>query len=404
MFKSLLRLWTGPLPDRELFPDRQINPLLHWFIHPVKRHLAKFYLLFLQGFYNLTVIGLTGSTGKTTTANMLYTILSLAGSSIKTADSVTSTYNLPTTILKCTPATRYLVLEMGVEYPGDMDFYTWLVKPDIGLILNISPVHSSFLGSVKNIAVEKNKLLLRSRAGVVNGDDAGIISDSPATIYKFGYKNGYLVQIKDSSITSDLHTRVQLLVNKLPLSANLPFLGSHFTQNAAAASAVCSLLQIPPDTIKSGLEITPHPAHRLHPIRLKNGSVIIDDTYNANPLAVTESLNVLSQVAEAQSLTPVFVFGQMNELGRYEQSSHEDIGRLVKKLGIREFYCLGPAAQFSIRTAGYGQYFDDIDSLTAAVTNLNFNNRKSLVLIKGSHSWHLENLVFKLVNLYHEVK
>ena len=395
---DFLRLWTGPLPAEELYPDRKVDPILHWIIHPVKRHLAKYYLMFLRHFFGLKVIALTGSTGKTTTSNMLFSDCSLAGPTVKTADSVTSTYNIPTTILRCTPNTKFLILEMGVEYRGDMDFYTWLAHPDIGIFLNLSPVHSSFLGSLKDIAAEKTKLLIRSQVGIAGGDDPNITSDTPAPVYKFGAKANFLVRILKSRITADLTTQVDLVVNGDPLSLTLPFLGPQFGQNAAAAAAAAFLLQIPPETLKKGLECTPHPAHRLQPVRLKNGSIIIDDTYNANPLSVSESLKTLSLVSADRSLVPVFVFGQMNELGKYEEPAHRETGLEIKKLGIKNLYCLGPATKFTIQAAGFGRYFEDLDSLSGFISGLSIHNSKLCILIKGSHSWQMENLVTRLVS------
>ena len=377
MWLKLLRLWTGPLPDQELFPNRQINPLLHWFIHPVKRRLAKYYLLILQQIFGLKVIALTGSTGKTTTTNMLYSIFSLAGPTVKTADSVTTTYNLPTTILHCSPRTRYLVLEMGVEYPGDMDFYCWLAKPDVGLILNISPVHSSFLGSQQNIKAEKYKLRKYSRAFIEPKNFIPVIS---------------------CRITPGLTTDIKLRLPDSPLTIHLPLLGTQFAQNTAAAASIATYFHLKSHLIKQGMESITPAAHRFQSLPLKNGSLILDDTYNANPLATQAALDTLAEVVKITNKTPVFVFGQMNELGRYEKSAHENIGRLVKKLGIKGFYCLGPATKFSIKSAGFGQYFESLEKLSSSVTSLALRTSPLVLLIKGSHSWHLEKIIETLLN------
>jgi UDP-N-acetylmuramoyl-tripeptide--D-alanyl-D-alanine ligase len=127
-------------------------------------------------------------------------------------------------------------------------------------------------------------------------------------------------------------------------------------------------------------------------IKLKNGNILLDDTYNANPLSVSQSLKTLSQVSSAQCLVPIFVFGQMNELGVYEKSTHEQIGKLVKKLNIKEFYCLGPATKYSIESAGFGKYFESLDNLTKAVSQIS-NHKSQIILVKGSRFWHLENLI-----------
>jgi UDP-N-acetylmuramyl pentapeptide synthase len=228
-FNQIIRLWTGPLPIQELFPlNRQVNPLLHWFIHPIKRRIAKYYLLILQKFFGIKVIAITGSTGKTTTTNLLYSVLSKAGSTIKTADSITTTYNLPTTILKCTPATRYLILEMGVEYPGDMDFYCWLAKPDIATVLNITAVHSSFLGTLDQIKAEKYKLQKYSKIFI------------PPE--KFS-------RITSSVITNDFKTQIKIDYHNSQFSISIPILGTHFSQNVAAVTNICECLLIPQQII-----------------------------------------------------------------------------------------------------------------------------------------------------------
>src|SRR3989344_8407168 len=158
MLLSLFRLWLGPLPKKEIFPEKKPNFLIHWFAHPIKRRLAKYYLLILQKIFGLTVIGITGSAGKTTTKDMLYSILKSAANTAATTANITPTYNIPTTILRCTPATKYLILEMGIEYMGDMDFYTWLARPDIAIITSIGPTHLEHFKNTDTVASEKNKI------------------------------------------------------------------------------------------------------------------------------------------------------------------------------------------------------------------------------------------------------
>jgi len=344
---NLLRLWTGPLPKEELFPDHKINPLLHWFIHPVKRHIAKYYLFILQKFFGLKVIGITGSVGKTITKNMLQSILP---NSKATTDDTTSTYNIPTTILKTSPFTKYLILEMSIEYIGDMDFYTWLARPDIAIITPINLTHTQFLGDIQTITSEKYKITKYAQHVITYED------------------------VKPGNF-------------KLP--ENL--VGSHLQTNAALAAATAKLFGITPD-----FEHFQTPKHRMQLVKLNSGSLLIDDTYNANPLATREALKTLIALSKKHQKTPVFIFGQMNELGRYETSAHQEIGLLVKKLGIKDFYCLGPATKYSIESAGYGEYFTDLKSLTASVQKLKIKNLKLVILIKSSHSWHLEELVSSL--------
>jgi UDP-N-acetylmuramoyl-tripeptide--D-alanyl-D-alanine ligase len=378
MWFNLLRFWTGPLPREELFPDRPLNPLVHWFIHPLKRRLAKYYIFLLQHFSGLKIIAVTGSTGKTTTANMLFSVLSLSGSTVKTADSVTSTYNLPTTILKCSPATKYLILEMGVEYPGDMDYYCWLAKPDIGILLNVTAVHASFLGSLENIRKEKSKLLKYSKIGLAASGFPEIIS---------------------SRITPDLRTEVELNINHKSYFISLSLLGSHYAWNTAAVAAVVYQLGLPLYTIREGLESITPPAHRFNLVKLADGNLLVDDSYNSNPISAPASISTLTEIAAVTGYIPVLIFAQMNELGSYEKSAHTEIGLEIKKSGIRNLFCIGPATKYVIQSAGFGKCYTTQDDLLTAFKKLYILHSKFCILIKGSRSWHLENLVKEIISL-----
>ncbi len=401
MFPNLLRLWTGPLPHQELFPDRPVNPFVQWFIHPVRRWLAKFYILFLQKNFGLRVIAITGSTGKTTTKDMLYSILIKISPAVITSDNGNPTYSIPQAILKCLPSTRFLILEMGVEYPGDMHFYTWLVTPDIGILTGISYTHTAFFGTLERLAAEKISLLSASPLAVSPADDPNSKLGFPS--YTFGRSANCFTRIVSSVITSQLTTQIQLVTNGQSLSAELPALGTHFALPAAAAATVATLVDVHPQIIAHGLKTYIPSPHRLIPVTLPSGALLLDDTHNANPAATQASLEVLVQVTRLTRRSPVIVFAQMDELGQYEQSAHQQVGLEIKKLDIRNLLCLGPATLFTLKSAGFGQYFETLDSLTAAVRDLISSQTSSsgtcnlVILVKGSHSWHLENLVSALL-------
>lgn len=390
----LLRLWTGPLPHQELYPDRKVNPLLHWFIHPLKRRIAKYYLLFLQRISGLKVIAITGSAGKTTTKDLLTNILSLEGPTVATRDNITPTYNIPSSILKCSMRTRYLVLEMGVEYPGDMDFYTWLARPDIAVITAINLTHTYHLGTLADVAAEKGRLLsalTTSGSAVINADDPNIQTGTSAQVFKFGTSPDNFVQIVNPVISPDLKTQMQLVINHKSYLINLSLIGRHFAASTAAAASAASLLSARPQNIVHGLETTPTLPHRMQLVPISDGPLVLDDSYNANPLAVIASLDTLIEISRLTGKIPVFVFGQMNELGQYEQPAHEEVGEKIKKLDIKYLFCTGPATKFTLATAGVGQYFETVDELTTAVSK--FLNASHCTLIKASRSFHFETIV-----------
>src|SRR3989304_5477406 len=182
---SLIKWWVTPkLPYQDVYglpllKEKGVLSLINyriiqWFSHPIKRRAARQYLRLLQHFTDIKVIGSTGSVVKSTTSQMINSILKQNGSVVCTLPNVDSVYNIPNTILRCKPETRYLILEMSVEYPGEMDFYLWLARPDIGVITNIFPTHTEFLGGIDGGLKEKSRVVLslsKEGAAVLNESD-----------------------------------------------------------------------------------------------------------------------------------------------------------------------------------------------------------------------------------------
>jgi len=150
---------------------RLLDFIYKLFIHPIKRRIAKAWVYILQRYFGLVVVGITGSAGKTTTKEMLASILSLKGITQYSYANIDPVYNIPTTILKCSPKTKYLVLELGIEYPGEMDFYGWIVKLDISVITNISATHTEYFGDEYGVYIEKTKLLNYTKSFCVLNKD-----------------------------------------------------------------------------------------------------------------------------------------------------------------------------------------------------------------------------------------
>jgi len=179
----IISWWVTPkLPVQDVFElpllmnrsllAKSVHIISQWLVHPIKRRLARWYLKILQRFTNIKVIAVTGSAGKSTTVQIISSILSGSAKTLSTPPSIDPIYNVPNTILKCRPGIKYLVLEMSVEYPGEMDYYLWLARPDVGVITNIFPTHTEFLGSADGVLKEKSKLVLslpKNGTAVLNG-------------------------------------------------------------------------------------------------------------------------------------------------------------------------------------------------------------------------------------------
>lgn len=371
-----------------------------WILHPVKRRLAKYYLIFLKSVFGLKVIGVTGSAGKTTTKEMIVSILKTSGQTVYSYANIDPVYNIPTTILRCKPSTKYLVLEMGIEFPGEMDFYLWMAEPDIGVLTNINATHVEFMGSIEGVAREKGKLvkaLNRNGVAVLNSLDnySKEISKGLRTNIVW-YGEGSHISASNISQTSDLNTIFSLNYKENNKIIQIPYLGKHFVHNALAGAAVAISLNLNLYQIKTGLENIEKPDHRMNKIESKKGYLIIDDTYNANPLAVKETISSFKEIKTKGK--KIFVFGEMKELGTLANKSHKEIGRQISESDIDYLLCIGDLTKFTINEAiKYGfpksrSYFGDYNiQIINRVKEIIKKNDS--ILIKGSRSMKLEEVV-----------
>jgi UDP-N-acetylmuramoyl-tripeptide--D-alanyl-D-alanine ligase len=359
----IINYWFTPKFPKVHYDDN-VGFFKKWIFNPAKRWLAKYYLVFLQKFTHIKVIGITGSAGKTTVKEMLASILKLDGKTIYTPKNIDPIYSIPNTILKTPFGSKYLVLEMGVEYPNEMDFYLWLAKPDVGIITNIFPTHTEFLGDISGVFEEKIKLVLS-------------LSKDGKAILNSGDK------------------MLESLVNKLA-SEIIWFTpdDNPMIQNANSATVLAKSLGINNKTIETGLIEYKKPVHRLEVINHKSGTMILDDSYNSNPWAALSTLNYFEKIATGQKIA---VLGDMLELGKYDEDAHRELGRSIADAGFEIVIGVGKSCRFlidevklhSINTKTY--LFNDVNEAIPIVKRELGKNVS--ILVKGSHSIHLERLV-----------
>lgn len=358
--------WVTPaLPPHDVFAKHNI--ISQWIIHPIKRRLARRHLRSLQKNTDIKVIGITGSAGKTSTKEMLASILRLAGPTVYSRENIDPVYNIPNTILKCTAKTKYLILEMGVEYPGEMDFYLWLATPDMGIITNIFPTHTEFLGSIEGVYKEKSKLVFglpETGVAVLNTDDAIL----------------------------------KRLLGKLEIkTAWFKHDDNPLTENANAAAAAAKTLGVNAAKIKMGLAAYQKPPHRLAVINHKSGAMILDDTYNSNPWAALSALEYFNKIAKGKK---VAVLGDMLELGDFDETAHRDLGRAVAKSHFAAVIGVGNSSRFLLDEVS--KFSPDTDTYLVSSATEASGLAKGLlgpnvsVLVKGSRSIGLDRLIAKL--------
>ena len=283
------------------------------------------------------VIGVTGTSGKTTVKEALASVLRLHGKTLVSARNLNTQIGLPISILSAQGDEDYWVLECGISHPKDMDELGTILKPDLALILNVGPGHTQGLGDL-GVAWHKTRLLTH----LADGGQAVVSGDYPELVWKaigthierltfFSIKPGvsgessYLGEYLGEADAGLSRYKLHLPDSCLEVSA--PFRGLAGAENSIAVATVAHLLHIPNDLIQKGLKTLTLPSQRFNQSTLK-GWQIIDDTYNANPLSMERML----QAAKKDDGQFVTVLGEMRELGREAESSHRKLGQLLAQL------------------------------------------------------------------------
>ena len=365
----IIRWWMTPkLPVEDIFElpllmDKSLRAKIsfyisHWLTHPIKRRLARRYLIFLRRFTKITVIGITGSAGKSTTTQMLSSILRLNGPTVSTKPSIDSVFNIPNTILRCSLKTKYLILEMSVEFVGEMDYYLWLASPDIGVITNIYSTHIEYFKSREGVLREKGKMLL-----ALNKNSTAVLNSSDDLLVNFSKKLSCEVILSDKDDN--------------PLD-----------QNSNLAKSVSKKLDVSESNIINGLKQFVKPKHRYQEILHKSGAVIFDDSYNSNPEAFLATLKVFLKIAKKAK--KIAIIGDMLQLGDSAEKEHKKIRIELKKYSFDRIIGVGKLVKFITN--------DVYNNFTEAVPEVKkYLNKNTYILVKGSRSIGLDKLVDDII-------
>ncbi len=305
-----------------------------------------------RGRYEIPVVGITGSNGKTTCKEMLATILDQIGPGLKTAGNLNNLIGLPQMLFRMDPEHQWAVLEMGMSEPGEIDRLAEIAVPQVGIVLNAFPAHLESMGTVENVARAKGELLLRIPSGgcaVVNADDPLIAAQPvPAGVRRitFGLQDA---EVRATEIASrGVHgQRFTLHLDGSALPVNLAAFGRHSIYNALAAAAAAHALGLPAELIVNGLEMF-RPYDKRFSLEEIGGFMLIDDSYNANPASTGAALATL---AELKGDRKAFVaLGDMLELGGNEAELHRMAGIQAAQVADR-LYLYGALTRFSAESA-----------------------------------------------------
>jgi UDP-N-acetylmuramoyl-tripeptide--D-alanyl-D-alanine ligase len=359
----------------------------------------------------LKVVGVTGSNGKTTTKNLLRSILERVGPTIAAKASFNNEVGAPLTMLGVTAETRFLVAEMGASAEGEIARLVRMARPDIGIVLTVGLAHAGGFGGIEATVRTKSEMvtdLLPGDVAVLNSDDdrvAGMAGVTAARVVWFGEGDRAMVRASDISgsrtgTTFTLH---------LPTGESRPVtfrvLGEHHVMNALAAAAAATELGVPIDEIVSALEsVTVAERWRMEVLGGRDDITVINDAYNASPDSMTAALKTLAQVRNPDGRS-IAVLGEMSELGELSGEEHDRIGLLAVRLNISQLVVVGPAARrMHISTINEGSWDGEsayVETADAAFELLRDTVQSGdTVLVKSSNSAGLRFLGDRLGKLY----
>jgi len=350
----------------------------------------------------IKVVAVTGSCGKTTTKELLASILAQSSSVIKTWGNYNNLIGVPLTLLQASPMDETAVVELGTNSPGEIGRLSEIAAPDVALITNIRPAHLKGFGSIEGVALEKNEIwnwLRDHGTAVINLDDPLIDpGDKVGRMVTFSMSNRKAHLFSSGFEPLPTGAKVRLSVMGSPLEAELHLIGRGNIENCLAAAAAATAAGADAEAIKPGLEkIEPVPG-RLSPIPL-SWCWLLDDSYNANPASMKEGLDVLKEWGS--NSRKIAILGDMKELGHLSKEFHQEIGRYAASLGLDLLIAVGhEAIEMAAAATEEGMdetiifRFQDTPSLEEwLLSSGNFERFEGAdILIKGSRAMRLERI------------
>ncbi|WP_373691520.1 UDP-N-acetylmuramoyl-tripeptide--D-alanyl-D-alanine ligase [Azonexus sp.] len=349
--------------------------------------------------FAIPVIAVTGSNGKTTTKEMIASILKAAfdDAVLATRGNLNNDIGLPLTLLGLGAEHRAAVIEMGMNHPGEIGYLAAIGAPTVALVTNAQRAHLEGMGDLDEVAREKSTIfdgLAATGVAVINADDgyAGFWRQQAGTrkVRTFGIDQP--ADVHGTVRQHGLEIRLELVADEGQASIVLGIPGRHNARNAMAAAAACLAAGVPLAAVTAGLTAFAGVKGRLQRRAGKLGAVILDDTYNANPDSVRAGIEVLAATIGRK----VLVLGDMGEIGEASGQYHDEIGGYAKSQGVDRLFALGDATQQAVRNFGDGaRHFCHVDKLITAVNKE--LGPETTVLVKGSRFMKMERVADALV-------
>ena len=341
-----------------------------------------------------TVVGITGSNGKTTLKELTAACLQQEASTLATHGNLNNEIGMPLMLTRIDTSHRFAVLEMGANHAGEIAYLASLAQPDVVAITNAAAAHLEGFGSIEGVAKAKGEILDSGKplhAAILNADDHYFeywctrVGDT--RVISFGQSDSAdvyasAIESRGGQTTFVMH----LCGDEFPVA--LPLVGRHNVTNACAAAAIATALDVSPDKVVAGLESAVPVTGRLRPLAARHGATLYDDSYNANPLSVTAAGEFLASLPG----TNWFVLGDMKELGDDATELHREVGVALRRAGVDRLAATGELCRATVEAFGDGA--DWYESVNDMIDDLSGELGDGVnVLVKGSRSMRMERVV-----------
>ncbi|WP_410634245.1 UDP-N-acetylmuramoyl-tripeptide--D-alanyl-D-alanine ligase [Amycolatopsis sp. cmx-4-83] len=344
----------------------------------------------------LTVVGVTGSSGKTSTKDVIAQLLEPLGPTVAPPGSFNNELGHPWTALRADASTRHLVLELSARGPGHIAHLAEIAPPKIGVVLNVGTAHVGEFGSREGIAKTKGELveaLPADGVAILNADDplvSAMASRTKARVVFVGESPSAQVRAEGITLDDEARASFRLVTPSGEADVKLPLHGEHHVGNALSAAAVALELGATPAEVAtrlSGLER--RSARRMEVVTREDGVTILNDSFNANPESMRAGLKALAAMTRESGRRSWAVLGVMGELGADAITAHDEIGRLVVRLNIAKLVVIGPEAaamhQGAHQEGSWGEESTLVPDVRAAIALLHDQLRPGdVVLVKAS--------------------
>jgi len=344
-----------------------------------------------------TVVGITGSSGKTSTKDLTAQLVERLGPTIAPEGSLNNEIGLPLTVLRADESTRYLVLEMSARGIGHIAYLCDIAPPRIGAVLNVGRSHVGEFGSIDAVAKAKGELveaLPADGAAILNADDpnvAAMAKRTAARVVTFGLATGADVRATDISLDDLGRGSFRMTMPGGSADVRLRLHGGHHVANALAAAAIAAELGLDVAAIADALSnATARSKKRMELTRRPDGVLVINDAYNANPDSTRAAIEALAHLIR-QGRRGFAVLGYMAELGDIADESHREAGRLAARAGVDGLIAVGeearPVLTGALAQPGWAGEAIAVPNVSAAIDVLHHRLRPGdVVLIKASNA------------------